>query len=242
MKVLVTGHKGFIGKNVFFNLRLEGFEVDGIDCKDGDFVGSHEDFDKYDCIVHLSANLTKDFHINFETTQHIVERAKGKVIFASSAAVYGNTPVTGATEETPLNPFKEYGITKAMEEKLIQTLPLSTIFRFANVYGPYTDHGVIFGFACEDWAINGEGQHVRDFVHVDDIVPVIVRSVAGEGFEEGIYNLGSGVGTRMIELYKRLNPLRKPTYSDMATDEIEFSILNSNKAKAEGFKPRKLEI
>ena len=107
MKILVTGHKGFIGSHVFNDLRHEqgyGYGVEGMDFPDdiGDFQGPEGMFAKhYDCIIHLAAfaalrdsieNPEKFWENNVEKSKPIFEYCRKnnvRLLYASSAGAHG---------------------------------------------------------------------------------------------------------------------------------------------------------
>lgn len=214
MKILVTGHKGFIGSNIYWLLRSYGYEVYGYDRND---VLKPI---KYDHIVHCAANLKGKFHKNVELTKKICGKYDSHIIFTSSAAVYGNT--IGAVETDNLNPFGEYGVAKAKEEELIYVKE-HTILRLANVYGYNSDHGIYSLLLNKNVPINYP-DHIRDFVSVGNVCRAIIKSIDGM---RGTYNVSSGIGVTMEELHKKLRPFDKMIIGNKKINEIEYSVLNN---------------
>ena len=137
MKILVTGHKGFIGKRVYNHLKYEmnyGYLVEGMDFPDdiGDFQGPEGMFAKhYDCIIHLAAfaalrdsieNPEKFWENNVEKSKPIFDYCRKnnvRLLYASSAGAHGWW----------MNP---YAITKKVNE--VQAPPNSVGMRFFNVW------------------------------------------------------------------------------------------------------------
>ncbi len=181
--------------------------------------------DKFDIIYHLAAqvvvpysmeNPTEDFETNAHGTVNVLEKVRkdnARLIFASSAAVYGNPNTFPTNEDYGFHPFSCYGLSKVVGEEYCQIYTLQygldiTILRFANVYGSRC-HGVINDFldklqkSPEKLEIIGTGQQSRDFVHVSDIVEALVIS-AGEKAVGKTYNLGLGETTKIIDLAKMM--------------------------------------
>jgi UDP-glucose 4-epimerase len=156
-----------------------------------------------DAVVHLAAhtsvvesleNPEEDWDINVNGTLNVLEacRRNGveKFIFASSNAVVGEQepPIDETVIPRPLSP---YGASKLAGEALCSTYYHSfglktTSLRFANCYGPFSDHksSVISRFI--DWAkegkpliIYGDGNQTRDFVHANDVCQAIYLALTG---------------------------------------------------------------
>ncbi len=179
---------------------------------------------KSDLIYHLAAqvvvaysmeNPLVDFETNAKGTLCVLEKARkddAKVVFASSAAVYGNPTVFPTPESYGFHPFSCYGLSKVVGEEYCQMYREQygldiVITRFANVYG-LRCHGVIHDFLDKlaknpnKLEIIGTGQQCRDFVHVSDVVEALVK-VGSEDYVKGeVYNLGLGKTTSIIELAK----------------------------------------
>jgi UDP-glucose 4-epimerase len=177
---------------------------------------------KQDLIYHLAAqvvvgysmeNPLADFDTNAKGTLMVLEKARkddAKVVFASSAAVYGNPTVFPTPESYGFHPFSCYGLSKVVGEEYCQMYKDQyglevVITRFANVYG-LRCHGVIHDF-LDKLAKNpdklemlGTGQNCRDFVHVSDVVAALIQLGDKEGISGEVYNLGLGKTTSILEL------------------------------------------
>jgi len=145
--------------------------------------------------------------VNIFGTHQVLEAARRldikKVVFCSSAAVYG-TPVTmPVDEEHPLNPLNLYGVTKLAGEKLMESYHenygIETInLRFGNVFGLglYTHWVTVIpkfvrqGLEGKSLTIYGDGQSSRDFVHVEDIVQAITLALRKKGMGGEAFNVG----------------------------------------------------
>jgi len=177
---------------------------------------------KQDLIYHLAAqvvvgysmeNPLADFETNAKGTLYVLEKARkddAKVVFASSAAVYGNPSVFPTPESYGFHPFSCYGLSKVVGEEYCQMYHEQygldiVITRFANVYG-LRCHGVIHDFLDklaknpDKLEILGTGQNCRDFVHVSDVVAALVLLGEKEDINGEVYNLGLGKTTSVLEL------------------------------------------
>jgi len=162
-----------------------------------------------------------------EVFQAAAESARRpRVVFASSAAVYGEPERLPLDERSPTTPLSQYGADKLSCEYharvIAEASRLAWIgFRIFNVYGPGQDpsspySGVITTFlqrlgSGEDLCVFGGGHQQRDFVHVDDVVDCFLWAMAcGEtGFE--IVNLCTGRATTITRLAKLMLRLRNST-------------------------------
>ncbi len=216
---------------------------------------------KFDLIYHLAAqvvvpysmeNPTEDFETNAHGTINVLEKArrdKTQLIFASSAAVYGNPAVFPTPETYGFHPFSCYGLSKVVGEEYCQIYGLQyglpiTVFRFANVYGSRC-HGVINDFLDklqrnpDKLEIIGTGQQSRDFVHVSDVVEALIlgseKATVGK-----TYNLGFGRTTKIIDLAYMILKILGLSYKTKITTtgqswqgDINTIWFNINKAKSE---------
>jgi len=199
-------------------------------------------------------NPILDAEINILGSLKVLEQAarcQARVIFASSAAVYGNASVD-IDEDSATNPITPYGITKLAVEHYLQfyhqqhQLP-TTIFRFANAYGPRQDPnseaGVIALF-CH-WQlehlplkINGDGKQTRDFVYVGDIVAALVYGLTNTG----VYNVGTEVETSLQDIVTALEQISsaKPqiAYQPAIIGEVLRFNFRTAKIRALGWQPQ----
>jgi UDP-glucose 4-epimerase len=158
-------------------------------------------------------NPLVDFETNAKGTLHVLEKARkddAKVVFASSAAVYGNPTVFPTPESYGFHPFSCYGLSKVVGEEYCQMYKEQygldiVITRFANVYG-LRCHGVIHDFLEKLAAdpnklvIIGTGKQCRDFVHVSDVVKALVLLGSKDNVNGEVYNLGLGRTVSILEL------------------------------------------
>lgn len=187
--------------------------------------------EKPEVVFHLAAhiNLRKSFDnpvadakTNILGSLNILECCRKnnvkKVIYASSAAVYGEPRYLPVDEAHLIRPTSPYGLSKAVAEDYVKlynkTYGLNyVILRYSNVYGPrqdptgeagvisiFLDH-VLKGKAPE---IFGSGMQTRDFVFVEDVA---VANLMAINSPDGIYNIGSGKETSVNEIFNEISEI-----------------------------------
>jgi UDP-glucose 4-epimerase len=174
------------------------------------------------------------WEVNTLGTWNVVEAclAAGvkRIVYSSSASVYGNAVVTPMTEEHPFNNRTTYGATKIANEQMLRAiyeqhrLPYIGM-RYMNIYGPRMDYegtyvSVIMKvldriFAGEPPVVFGDGSQVYDFIHVGDIARANILGMKADCADEN-FNIGMGVGTTINELVQILLELTGSTL------EIEY--------------------
>lgn len=185
-------------------------------------------------LVHLAAQVDArrslaepvfDAQVNILDTVRLFATAValgvGRIVFASSAAVYGDPEEIPTPEEAPLAPLSPYGIGKLAGEGYLSFFArrhgiAGVTLRFANVYGPRQESvgeaGVVAVFcqrllAGEPVTIHGDGRQTRDFVSVDDVARACLLALSGPS---GVYNVATGVETDVRALYARLAAVLRP--------------------------------
>jgi UDP-glucose 4-epimerase len=174
-----------------------------------------------DIVFHLAANASVplsvenpryDFETNALGTFNILEASLHsdvkKIVYASSAAVYGEPVYTPIDENHPLQPISPYGVSKLAGEKAGETfkkvygLPFAAV-RIFNTYGPRQPRYVMYDFikklkkTPQILEVLGTGEQIRDYCYVSDMVDVFM-AVAEKG--DSIYNAAGGVSTSIKKL------------------------------------------
>src|SRR5580658_4376210 len=177
-----------------------------------------------DLICHLAAQIdvrasvadpATDAQANIVGTINVLEagRAAGaRVIFTSSAGVYGRDAARPTAEDDATLPESPYGAAKLCAEHYVGLynrlhVTRHAVLRLANVYGPRQDPageaGVIAIFCARVLAgqapvIYGDGSQTRDYVYVGDVVRAF--TAAADNARPGIWNIGTGIETSLLEL------------------------------------------
>ena len=223
----------------------------------------------YDVVIHLAAitdvkksNSEPEMtnKVNVEGTKNIAEICEknkiNKLIFASSAAVYGNCKELPIIEKMKPEPISPYGLSKLCAEneikKIIKRSKLNAVcLRFFNVYGlgqnkKYT--GVISKFLeniskNKDIIIYGNGMQTRDFISINDVIELFHCILRKKTLKGKIYNIASGKPVSIKNLanilMKLSNKKLKIKYQKENKNDIKFSEADINLAKKNlGFHPK----
>ena len=219
-----------------------------------------------ECIFHEAALTSvkdsflqekKYFDVNVTGTENVLKAAQkfgSKVIFASSASVYGNPQIIPIKENSIRKPLNPYGVTKMKAEdvisKYVQQGTSVVVLRYFNVYGPGQNPsyaGVITKFLAniknqDPVIIHGDGLQVRDFVHVNDVVQANFLAMNSE-INHGIVNIGSGIPTSINDIAEMMisaSDLKiNLVHDDVQPGDIRFSQADIELAKELlGWKPQ----
>ena len=166
-------------------------------------------------VVPESFEKPNEYHeVNVIGTRNIfkiAEKEKIRVVYASSSSIYGNVKQIPIKENSKRKPINPYGETKLEDEILTEEFKdLSVIgLRYFNVYGvgqTSSYAGVITKFLKkiknkEAIIINGDGNKIRDFIHVKDIAKANLIAMENK-IERGFFNIGTGIPTTINNLAK----------------------------------------
>lgn len=182
-----------------------------------------------DAVVHLASATTpqlsmrnpaaelQNLALAFTLFQKCTRLKIPKVLFASSGGtVYGAPVALPVAEHHPANPLSPYGITKLVIEDYLQYYSRMggfqhIILRIANPYGirqsPFAGQGVVTVFTHrvlndEPVTILGDGNNVRDIVHVRDVAELCYLALVSDA--TGVFNAGTGVGISVNEVLERI--------------------------------------
>ena len=227
MKILLTGHKGFIGSSLLKALSLN-HTVTGIDLVDKDDLLTC-DFPniKFDLVIHLAGRSGVRESINdpaaywmnnVEASRRLFERYQNtRILYASSSSAY----------EPDLNP---YAASKYVLEELAERYPNTLGMRFHTVYSNTPRKGMFFD-KLKSGNLEYVTRHHRDFVHLFDVIDAIIILIEAS-YVKGVLDIGSGVPVRIQDLATNL-PVRLNT-----PGEREYTCANLEKMKALGYKPK----
>jgi nucleoside-diphosphate-sugar epimerase len=217
-----------------------------------------------DCVVHLAAIVDLETclrnprlaeEVNEGGTLNLLESARNHdvttFVYASSAAVYGETARLPVSEENEPSPLSIYGETKLKGERYclqyMREYGMRVVsLRFFNVFGPRQTArqygGVITEFmkrlnVNQPPIIYGDGAQTRDFVNVNDVAQAILAA-SNATMAQGVFNIGTGKETSISSLADTLIKVSHrssihPTYAPERVHEIKRSVANIGKASLE---------
>ena len=226
-------------------------------------------FSGVDYVFHLAAassvpgsienpKFTHNVNITGTLNVLIAARDKGvkKVVYASSAAVYGDSPVLPKVEDMTPNPLSPYAITKLSGEYYCEVFRniyrLHTVcLRYFNVYGPRQDPNSPYAAVIPKFinsvqagkppVVFGDGEQTRDFSFVGDVVDANI--LAAESQAAGIFNIGSSTVVTINQLAQMIirlmgNGAIHPVYEKPRLGDIAHSLADITRAKSFGYLPK----
>jgi UDP-glucose 4-epimerase len=178
-----------------------------------------------------------------------------KVVWASSAAVYGDTPRLPQKEEMTPNPGSPYAVTKLIGEyycqvfQVVYGLPTVSL-RYFNVYGPKQDPNSQYAVVIPRFIkrvsegkpliIFGDGEQTRDFVFVSDVVRANI--LAAESDATGVFNIGQGRRVTIGELARLIIHIMNKDvgiiHQEPRVGDVRHSLADISRATAFGYKPQ----
>ena len=221
MKILLTGHRGFIGSHMFRALEKHGHHVSVYDW--GDILPSVME---QDWVIHMGAisstterDIEKVMAQNYDFTTQLYEACHTFGInfqYASSASIYGL--VSTFREDAEPDPRTPYAWSKYLTERYIQRHPMGAraqMFRYFNVYGPEGEEHK--GSQASPYAqfkrqaettgrirvFEGSEGFLRDFVPVSKIVETHLKFLDVK--ESGVWNVGTGQPRSFMDVAKEFN-------------------------------------
>ncbi len=239
----------------------------GAELHEADIRRPDEVFDavRPELVLHLAAQADVrtsierpdyDADVNVLGTLKILEAARrhgSRLVFSSTGgAIYGECrgPATETAERQPLAP---YGTSKLCGEEYLATWNRlygtnHVSLRFGNVYGPRQEpHGeagvvsIFMGLLRDGGTprIYGDGRQTRDYVFVGDVVGAMLAAADRDG---GVFNVGTGVETSVLELYEAIQRVsrieRDPEFAEARLGELQRSVLDISFAERElGWRP-----
>jgi UDP-glucose 4-epimerase len=245
-RLLAHGHQVVVVDNLSTGLLVNldpKAEFHRGDVRDDKFLRDVFSRYKIGCVIHQAAKINwsvrleqpqEDVAISVLGTLNVVENCLefgvNKLIYASSVAVYGRPNRLPVAESDPVRPIYSYGVAKRCAEEYVefygktQGLRYATL-RYANVYGPrqpvYGEVGVIANYTDrltkgEDLVIYGNGEHVRDYVYIDDVIEATLRAI--ELDSNRCFNIGRGIAVTTNQVFdsfcratgRRLALIHKP--------------------------------
>jgi UDP-glucose 4-epimerase len=274
VKVLVTGGSGFIGAATVETLQQHEYDVVNVDIRppvcgekyypvditDADRLLEVFQRERPKYVVHLAAHISvpdsvanprMDMFQNISGSLSVFEACRKtgveRVVFASSAAVYGSDAKPPISEADAAAPIAPYGISKWTVETYLQRFYANwfsnVIFRYGNVYGPRQSaeggaviakfvHGIVHDGQV---TVHGDGSQQRDFVHVRDVARA--NWMALERSDSLLLNLGSGTPVSvmgLVDIFQKLTDFPfKVVHEPPRPGDIHSSYFDVTKAETE---------
>jgi len=181
------------------------------------------------------------YDVNVNGTQNIFEVSCElgiKVVYASSSSVYGNVSEIPIKENSPQNPINPYAQTKIEKEKLAKIFWKQNCkiigLRYFNVFGKGQTGsyaGVITQFFKKlnqnlPLKIYGTGNQIRDFIFVEDVAKANIMAMENK-INNGFFNVGTGIGTSILDLAKIMLKISKSTSLPVFEKELPGDVEKS---------------
>lgn len=251
---LITGGEGFIGSVITSKVQGSSYDIkSGLDVLNFEELSLAISNSKgvFHCAAKISVpesiQKPKEYYTNNVIgTEQVVNAAKTysiKVVFSSSAAVYGESS-KALQENSSTNPKSPYAENKLDgENQLLRSGQPHIALRYFNVYGPGQSAqyaGVITTFITralnkEDLIIYGDGNQTRDFIFIDDIVDANIAAMNYRGKNFEIFNIGSGEKISIMELASNIIRLTGSTsrikFCSSRSGDIHHSVADISKAR-----------
>lgn len=212
MRILITGYKGYIGGHLYQSLLSRGYEVVGVDLKDGEDITYCLPNEDFDYVFHLAALPRVEYSVenpsytlrqNVYVTSKLLEWSKNhnvkRFIFSSSSAADGDG------DGIPKSPYGLHKLMSEQECRLYSDLyNIDTVcLRYFNAYSKDQEFGGAYSTVVSAWMemlkqgkplrVDGTGEQKRDFVHVSDIVSANVFCMLHEEqFHGRVFDVGTG--------------------------------------------------
>ena len=260
MKILVTGHKGYIGSHLYDRLKSQNnHEVVGIDLKDGNDILYCLPKENFDCVFHLAAIPSVEYSVEnpfYTMRQNVLATSKllewshqsgvEKFIFSSSSAIYGE----GSGPKSPYGMHKQIS---EMECDIYQKLYgfKSVCLRYYNVYSEDQEYGGAYSTVVSAWMqmikegkplrLDGDGTQSRDFIHVEDVVSANIWCMENfSSLEKLWYDVGYGETCSLndiADVVNKHNSVKWQNAPDRPGD-VKHTELGSQRLQLTGWTPQ----
>jgi UDP-glucose 4-epimerase len=269
--ILVTGGAGYVGRNVCRALGKGVVAVDdlrnswrsalpdGVPLHERELSAVHLDTARYDAVVHCAGSMDVAESVahpalywwnNVAVPAAFFPPFAGKhVVVSSTCQVYGEPAASPVAEDAPPAPVNPYGQSKLAAEGVLRDLGLKlTVLRYFNAAGGDQLHkkethliprAIRAALTGEPLVVYGDGSAVRDYVHVEDVA----RAHQAALEKEGVYNLGSGKGSTVLEVIECCRRVTgrpiETAFADPRRGDPQGLVADISKARRElGWEPK----
>jgi len=220
VKILVTGHKGFIGSRLIDTLKNCDVVTDSINGKRINLLNIEEvmKIQPVDTVIHLGSKTKKELDWNeyyennvkgtLNVLEYCVKKNIKKIIFVSSY-IYGKPKYYPIDEQHPISPHNLYTKSKFLAEELCRTYSEKyklnvIILRPFNIFGrtmqkKYLISNLIESINTKEIVTITNRNSKRDFLHIDDFIDIIIK-IKDYDFKFEIFNVGSGISYSFNEI------------------------------------------
>lgn len=232
---------------------------------------------QFDYIFHFAAVASvadsvarpvETHQVNFESVLNLLEFCRNyqndlkRLVFASSAAVYGDEPTLPKAEESVIRPLTPYAVDKFAAERYalnyatLYGVPTSAV-RFFNVYGPNQNPASLYSGVLSiltdryqkrlngeeaSFTLFGDGSQTRDFVFIEDVVDALLLVAESAESLANVYNVGTGDAISLndvIKVYRDFLKTDLPIHHEaVRSGDIPASYANIAKLKSLGYAPK----
>lgn len=232
---------------------------------------------QFDYIFHFAAVASvadsvarpvETHQVNFESVLNLLELCRNyqndlkRLVFASSAAVYGDEPTLPKAEESVIRPLTPYAVDKFAAERYalnyatLYGVPTSAV-RFFNVYGPNQNPASPYSGVLSiltdryqkrlngeeaSFTLFGDGSQTRDFVFIEDVVDALLLVAESAESLANVYNVGTGDAISLndvIKVYRDFLKTDLPIHHEaVRSGDIPASYANIAKLKSLGYAPK----
>jgi len=243
--------------------KREQFHLEEADCAEQGEMDALMQKVKPEAVIHLAAlvsvqeslqNPALNFRLNLQAT-HVVATAAyaagaQRVVFASSAAIYGNQKLLPIREDVSREPISPYGTAKLASEYLLRGYAnsygkIAVCNRYFNVFGPRQDPGSPYSGVISIFekrfregkpvTIFGDGRQTRDFISVHDVARANVLGAVGKLPGSCVQNICTGHQTSLMDLVRAFGRFfpdhPAPEFAEGRAGDILQSFGNPNRAK-----------
>lgn len=259
VNLVLLGHTGFIGKEIFSQLRVKKITVRGFSSKEINLFSPSsvrllQNLLNKETILIVASAITRELGDNISSMQKNIQIISNialaiekspikKCVYLSTADVYGkpNGPIS---EKLPLNPQTYYALAKICSEKILEITLNKTqtpllIFRYNGVFGPgqknigygpnYFIHSILNEGSVKIW---GDGKEMRDSLYVKDLAKIIISLSLSN--TSGIYNIATGKSRAFVDILKIIRKVSSIKFTIQERDRTSSSfnqIFDTSKLK-----------
>lgn len=252
--IILTGAAGFVGSNIARRLKVLGYKGQNIDnlsfgnkkniegnlAKIGFEELSPSFLSAFDILIHCATtniiyamdHPVETFQNNATNTIKLFQKFKGKIIYTSTASVYGQADFFPTPEDAEIRTNNSYDQSKYIAELFLKQRGNYTTLRLSNVYGinqrPDNPFCGVIGRLVDNILndkpinVNGQGTQTRDYTFVDDVVDAVITAVNKEALNTEI-NIATGIETSIMGLMEMISDYtgKDPLYQQVEARKID---------------------